>query len=111
MTRGEFADKKKGKQIGKDFLWAGNLVSQSHVVLKMSHEEGSTNKWSRFHEFHGSNIILFENNTIAYRKSSFANALTFSEYPLTLGEIFLLEIEKNEAGWSGQSILLKFCTI
>lgn len=32
---------------------------------------------------------------------SFANALTFSEQPIRPGELFLLEIEENERGWSG----------
>ena len=56
---------------------------------------------AKFHFHHGSNIILENSGTTAIRKSSFADALTFSEKPLAPGEIFLVEIEENELGWSG----------
>lgn len=45
--------------------------------------------------------VLSENNTVAYRKKGFADGITFSERPLQPGEVFMLEIAGNEAGWSG----------
>jgi neuralized-like protein 2 len=56
---------------------------------------------SRFHPNHGANVTLAEDAVVACRNSSFANGLTFSASPILPGELFLVEIEKNERGWSG----------
>lgn len=54
-----------------------------------------------FHPFHGENICLMDNEMVACRSKSFAHAISFSKYPLKPMEIFLIEIEKCERGWSG----------
>ena len=56
---------------------------------------------TKFHDYHGQNIRLSNDGMVAYRETSFAHALVFSGKPLMPGEIFLLEIEKTERGWSG----------
>lgn len=38
---------------------------------------------------------------VVYREISFVYVLIFSEKFFRLGEIFFVEIEKNERGWSG----------
>lgn len=55
----------------------------------------------KFHNHRGINIIFTEDQQVAHRKNSFAHAITFSARPLRPMEIFLVEIEKNESGWSG----------
>ncbi|XP_038076502.1 neuralized-like protein 2 [Patiria miniata] len=55
----------------------------------------------RFHENRGINIELKHDNQVARRSASFANAITFSDRPLRPGELFLIEVEEQEPGWSG----------
>ena len=55
----------------------------------------------RFHPYHGLNIRLLDEKRVAYRDGSFAHAISFSDQPLHPMEIFLIEIERNESGWSG----------
>ncbi|KAK3865714.1 hypothetical protein Pcinc_024495 [Petrolisthes cinctipes] len=56
---------------------------------------------TRFHSNHGANIKLDDDKTVAFRKASFADAVTICERPLRPTELFLVEIEKTEPGWTG----------
>lgn len=58
-------------------------------------------EYKRFHRYHGDYIVLSEDETVAYRTRSFANAVTFSAKPLLPGELFIVEIEENDRGWCG----------
>lgn len=67
----------------------------------MKKQDEVTSAKTKFHSYHGSNIILYDDNTVAYRKAGYADAVAFSEKPLKPGEVFTLEIESTERGWSG----------
>lgn len=56
---------------------------------------------TRFHSYHGLNLSLQDEDTVAHREVSFAHAIVFSERPLSPGEVFLIEIDSSENGWSG----------
>lgn len=64
-------------------------------------EKPCTYQQTRFHRFHGFNLSLHDQETVAQREMSFANAIVFSERCLLPGEVFLFEIESSENGWSG----------
>lgn len=55
----------------------------------------------QFHHCCGRNIRLSENNLVATRTQSFANALVFSQRPLEENEVFLIEIQDHQKGWAG----------
>ncbi|XP_065332598.1 neuralized-like protein 2 [Cloeon dipterum] len=73
---------------------SGSAEAPSYQSLGVQHN-------CRFHPNHGENVNLIEDGVVARRDSSFANALTFSASPILPGELFLVEIECNEQGWSG----------
>lgn len=70
-------------------------------VIMSSERPPYTYLKTRFHRFHGYNLSLRDQDTVAHREMSFANAIVFSERPLSPGEVFLIEIESSENGWSG----------
>ncbi|XP_044744350.1 neuralized-like protein 2 [Coccinella septempunctata] len=56
----------------------------------------------RFHHYHGNNIMLSEDNTVAHRTADFGNSQIYSSKPLFPGELFLVEIIENQRrGWCG----------
>ena len=49
-----------------------------------------------FHNNHGSNIVLLEEGTVAYRNHGFWNSIAFTKYPINTGELFEVKIEEMD---------------
>lgn len=78
------------------------IVPYERVIHRRpKNERQNVSMQTRFHRFHGNNLSLHDQDTVAQREISFANAIVFSERPLSPGEVFLIEIESSENGWSG----------
>lgn len=81
---------------GKD-----NVPYERGIHKRPKNERQFTFTPTRFHRYHGYNLKLYDQDTVAHRQSSFANGIVFSERSLLPGEVFLIEIESSENGWSG----------
>ncbi|XP_044744349.1 neuralized-like protein 2 [Coccinella septempunctata] len=82
----------------------GNLETISRRLILMDYtpfHNAPQQESKRFHHHHGNNIVLSDENTVAYRVRSFDGASIYSNNPLAPGELFLVEIEETERGWSG----------
>ena len=59
----------------------------------------SSGHTQRFHPNHANNVVLEENGQVAYRTTGYGNGFVFSERYLEPGEIFVVEIERNDKQW------------
>ena len=54
-----------------------------------------------FHNNHGSNIVLLEEGTVAYRKYGLGDSIVFTKYPINTRELFEVMIEEIDSVWGG----------
>ena len=52
-----------------------------------------------FHSNHGSNIVLLEEGTVAYRKYDLMHGVVFTKYPINNGKLFEVKIEEMDSKW------------
>ena len=57
-----------------------------------------------FHQKHGANIRLSEDDTVAHRVDSYNKAVVFTEQPIPLGAIFQVKILDKGGGWAGSIV-------
>lgn len=55
----------------------------------------------KFHEIHGDNVILLNDNTLAKRGDSFCKAICFSSRPIAINEKVYIRFAETSSSWSG----------
>ncbi len=82
-----------------DFFWFCRMPELSDTICDC--EVSENRGMYKFHDHHGENIVLSPDETVAFRKAGYSGGLAFSAKPLSEGQLFLVEIEGCESGWSG----------
>lgn len=81
-------------------------ISSNFIILFSGHSTGDLASlhvsWPvKFHEIHGDNVILLNDNSIAKRGDSFCKAICFSSRPIAINEKVYIRFAETSSSWSG----------
>lgn len=86
--------------------WMGRMHRGLYRGTQFRHSTGDLGSinvsWPvKFHEVHGDNVILLNDNTLAKRGDSFCKAICFSSRPIAINEKVYIRFAETSSSWSG----------